>query len=431
MESYSVDANPTKEFFISMLTRDIPLDRAILDLIDNCVDAAISIDSENLSRKVIRITLNDTCFKIEDNCGGFDLETAQHYAFRFGRDSKSNRMTPNSVGQFGVGMKRTLFKLGSQFKVSSFHSSGAFEMNVNVPKWLEDGSEKWAFELQKIDNDKSEKGTYIEVSDLFPSVKEQLIDNDFLRNFKEEVGLAYFKRISQGLEIYINEEKVDLFDIKVRQSEELGVVYLEKTFDGVNIKVRAGVGEQELHKGGWYIVCNGRLVESAEQSSKTLWGTNSIPKYHDRFAFFRGVVEFESEDSSKLPWTTTKTGVDSDNSVYRYANKLMIQALSPVAKFLSQREAERKQAKENRLDETEKVLSAAITSAKPISIYMAAEESSEFIRPEKIEAREARYITVTYQVETEKLNKIKEITGASSASEVGKLAFEYYLENEC
>ena len=55
-------------------------------------------------------------------------------------------------------------------------------------------------------------------------------------------------------------------------------------------------------------------------------------------------------------------------------------------------------------------------------------EKDEF---EKIEAREARYITVTYQVETEKLNKIKETTGASSASEVGKLAFEYYLENEC
>jgi hypothetical protein len=35
-----IDAEPTKAFFIDMLTRDIPLDQAILDLVDNCVDGA-------------------------------------------------------------------------------------------------------------------------------------------------------------------------------------------------------------------------------------------------------------------------------------------------------------------------------------------------------------------------------------------------------
>jgi hypothetical protein len=29
---------PTKRFFVSMLTRDIALDDAILDLLDNCLD---------------------------------------------------------------------------------------------------------------------------------------------------------------------------------------------------------------------------------------------------------------------------------------------------------------------------------------------------------------------------------------------------------
>ncbi|MGH9433064.1 MAG: hypothetical protein ACRD3T_16150, partial [Terriglobia bacterium] len=35
-----INASPTKEFFISMLTRDIPLTRAIIDLVDNSVDGA-------------------------------------------------------------------------------------------------------------------------------------------------------------------------------------------------------------------------------------------------------------------------------------------------------------------------------------------------------------------------------------------------------
>ena len=33
-------AIPTKQFFVSMLTRDIRLEDAILDLVDNCLDGA-------------------------------------------------------------------------------------------------------------------------------------------------------------------------------------------------------------------------------------------------------------------------------------------------------------------------------------------------------------------------------------------------------
>lgn len=34
-------ADPAKAFFIDMLTRDISLEDAILDLLDNCVDGAL------------------------------------------------------------------------------------------------------------------------------------------------------------------------------------------------------------------------------------------------------------------------------------------------------------------------------------------------------------------------------------------------------
>lgn len=432
MKNISVDANPTKDFFISMLTRDIPLNRSILDLIDNSVDAACSLDNESLMGKEIFITLSKDEFRIEDNCGGFDIDIAKHYAFRFGRDSKALRQTPNSVGQFGVGMKRTLFKLGNNFTVRSIFSSGAFELKVNVNEWLAATADKWEFNLLEITKPNKPEGTYIEVVDLFPSVSEQFEDNEFIRLFKEEVAIAYFKRINQGLKIFINGDPVEHYDIKVKQSEELGSVYLKETYDGVDITVRAGVAEQDLIKGGWYIVCNGRLVENAEKTFKSLWGTNSIPKYHDRFAFFRGVVEFESSDSSKLPWTTTKTGVDIDSSVYRFANKLMIRAIEPVIKFLNQREAERKQVAENRLEKNDQVLELAISNAKTVSIYSAANtEQAEFIRPEKMEASAAKYGTVSYQVEMEKLSLVKEATGASSASEAGKLTFDYYLDFEC
>ena len=36
-----IDASPVKSFFIEMLTRDIDLVDAILDLLDNCVDGIL------------------------------------------------------------------------------------------------------------------------------------------------------------------------------------------------------------------------------------------------------------------------------------------------------------------------------------------------------------------------------------------------------
>ena len=38
-----VDASPVKSFFVQMLTRDIELSDAILDLLDNCIDGILRV----------------------------------------------------------------------------------------------------------------------------------------------------------------------------------------------------------------------------------------------------------------------------------------------------------------------------------------------------------------------------------------------------
>ena len=39
----SVNASPAKSLFVSMLTRDLTLEDAILDLLDNCVDGILRL----------------------------------------------------------------------------------------------------------------------------------------------------------------------------------------------------------------------------------------------------------------------------------------------------------------------------------------------------------------------------------------------------
>ena len=68
-----IDAAPTKSFFIDMLTRDIPLDQAILDLVDNSVDGAKAMRAEggadSFEGRWVRLEFGREKFRIIDNCG--------------------------------------------------------------------------------------------------------------------------------------------------------------------------------------------------------------------------------------------------------------------------------------------------------------------------------------------------------------------------
>lgn len=86
-------AEPDKRLFIEMLTRDIELIPAILDLWDNSIDGAMrrlngrksAPGTSPLEGNKITIAIDGSQFAITDNCGGIPLEVAKNYAFRFGR----------------------------------------------------------------------------------------------------------------------------------------------------------------------------------------------------------------------------------------------------------------------------------------------------------------------------------------------------------
>ena len=145
-----INASPTKEFFVAVLVRDIILVDAIAELIDNSIDGAKKVSSgENFSKFHIFVKFSKNSFTIEDNCGGIPVEIAQNYAFRFGRDE--NATATNSpelpIGQFGVGMKRSLFRIGDYFEVDSTAQNSSFAMDVDVNKWK--STKEWEFEFNK------------------------------------------------------------------------------------------------------------------------------------------------------------------------------------------------------------------------------------------------------------------------------------------
>ena len=100
-ETILANANPEKRLFISLLTRDIPMIAAFLDLIDNSVNAALEpfadrlgtadgyvdvLEDDNVQPKIdIKLTISDQRITIVDDAPGISLELARNHVFKFGR----------------------------------------------------------------------------------------------------------------------------------------------------------------------------------------------------------------------------------------------------------------------------------------------------------------------------------------------------------
>lgn len=423
--------NPTKAFFIDMLTRDIRLDRAIIDLADNCIDGAKNIRSdEKYDGLKVDMTLTEKQFEIKDNCGGFTLNIAQNYAFRFGRpNSPEAKFVKHSIGRFGVGMKRALFKIGRHFLIESKCGSDHFLIEIDVDKWIET-EDNWNFTYRAgddfpIDRRKlvGEDGTIITINRLYDVIKDELVSTEFQTLLKKEISLALSYSLLKGLKVSINDVSISRTDIVFLEKDVLKPLYLKKKIGGVDVKIFAGVGEYSPNQAGWYIFCNDRMVLEADKSYITGWKENredqgNIIKYHNDYAMFRGAVFFDSEDSSKLPMTTTKTGIDSDHSVFKSTRPIMLTAMKQVINFL--RKLDDKEEGESIINNSSR---KAITEIREdVSLY-----SDNFIYPTtKSHIRSNKFVGISYKIERVKVDKVKDLIEVSSNSEVGEYTFNYF-----
>ena len=314
-----IEGNPTKKFFIEMITRDISIEDAIIDLLDNSIDGANRINSEDHTGLGIDITINESEFKIIDNCGGFSLETAQKYAFRFGRPNEAPN-DKNSIGRFGIGMKRSLFKIGKKFSVETQHQTNEhFKIEVDVDSWskqsktvlTEDGRatdiDDWNFSYQMITDNMGFDGTIITISDLNIEVRDLFSNDTFLNSLYDNIRKLLNYSLLKGLKITLNGKLLNGNPVEMLISNKWKPFYTEGNIDNVKYRIVAGLGDIGRPKdSGWYIYCNNRLVVEADTSNITGWGSYPIPQWHINYVMFRGVLFLDSEETLKLPLTTTK-----------------------------------------------------------------------------------------------------------------------------
>ena len=444
-----IDASPTKELFISMLIKDITLNDAIGDLIDNCVDGALALrPNRDYSGLRIDITACTDYFKIIDNCGGISYETAKDYAFRFGR-TEDNIQGNNSVGQFGIGMKRALFKMGQIFKISSVSAESSFTVNVDVDEWKSQ-KDAWVFNFEKYELKKpseedyqdNERGTEILISNLYAQIGERFKHDSFINELINEIELEHIINISRGLEITINGNLLKQKELLLINSDDYKPGYWFHDFkNGLKVQAVVGVSDHELKDGGWYLFCNDRKILGPEQTTISGWGAKkelslkkpSIPVYHSQYDRFRGYIFFNSDDTSLLPWNTSKNNMDIDSPTYRYTKQNMILLMRPVIDFLNNLHSEGKKP-----DEESKFLEKSFNSslANSTSVFYILEHASDlplkFTYPVFNETGNTdKRLKILYYREKSKVEKVMAVLKTTDLKKVGEKTFDYYYENEC
>lgn len=342
---FKVDTRPTKLVVVDGLTRDASVQACIFDLIDNSIDAARETiflrltpaardelpDSYN--KYEIKLTLNGTEFRIEDNCGGIPVDKLKKLVMRFGERS-SHQL---GIGVFGVGLNRALFKLGKVSHLRTDTGKQRAELVLNVADYLKPEREnEWELPAEEF-NTSGKIGTDIEIRQIPEDIAREFSDKGWVDKLRHDIGRRYGHFIEKKLLIAVNGTPIKNKEVKIRENppvEYEGEYKYYKSRDGVSIHVRYGQHQDHRFSNerdydqqknstltdlyGWNVLCNDRAILFSDQSRKTGWDT----KLHSEHYGFVGIVNFVG-DPGKLPWNTTKTDIDLNNEAYGLALKDM------------------------------------------------------------------------------------------------------------
>jgi hypothetical protein len=343
VEEGRINARPAKAFFVTMLTRDITLDDCILDLVDNSIDGAWEsahakpsdiVRDSALNGYKVEVNFSRESFSISDNCGGIARHEALNYAFTFGRIEDPEHTDPEfTVGVYGIGMKRAIFKLGKSIRIfSTYEDNGdrsAFQVPIEVDEWA--AQEDWEFALWDA-QPAEQTGLRIEVAELSQDTSDRFGDPTYERQLRSILGRDYMLPLMRGLQISVNGRPVTGQVLMWQDSPDFAPLRVKYDDSGVTVDIIAGMNapppddgtpDDPLHPdriSGWFVACNGRVVLAADRTALTGWGASElVPSWHNQYNGFLGLTIFSAADPRLLPMTTTKRSVDTSSGVYRRA----------------------------------------------------------------------------------------------------------------
>ena len=451
-----IDASPVKSFFIEMLTRDIDLVDAILDLLDNCVDGILRQLGNCSGEKPYKefraeIKFNESSFSISDNCGGISRDL-RDYAFRMGNAREDKDPDVSTIGVYGIGMKRAIFKIGKYCLISTQSQQDCYEVEIK-PEWIADPDDwKLPIKFKLPDSDKKD-GTTIDISELNEDIATRFGDGakeEFTSELTEKVQTHYAFILDKGFEIKINDERVEPESTKLVFNKKIKPYIYQTESSGVNVFLSVGLTKPILSRkdandeeneeryssadAGWTIICNDRAVLYCDRTELTGWGESGVPRYHTQFIAISGIVEFRSDDTAKLPTTTTKRGIDASSSLYSQVKRKMREGMKIFTAYTNHwkdnpDESKRQIALGNHYDLNQIKNMVETLDMSPVKSGLRGEKFNPTLpRPESKKSTKKR---ISYSKELDDIQTVQShLFGENKAkpSQVGEKCFDVILE---
>jgi hypothetical protein len=426
--SRKISVYPTKGFFIQTLVKDIQLIDAFLDLIDNSIDSYIE---NNISdRRLISISFSNEQIIIEDKCGGIKKDNIYDKVFRFGKTTERRAKT---IGVYGIGMKRAIFKMGKSILIESDDGDNYFVVKINED-WLKD-EENWELDFEKEETSKGASFTKITITDLYPNISDEL-STTFENQLRRRIKDTYSIFIENNVTIQVNEIQVEPYDFSFLYNDAFVPFHKKYTFGEVIAEIYAGFtpppdGEKD-EIFGWYVFCNNRLVIKNDTSSKTGWGGPDGKIYHyPEDNRFLGLLFLNSDNPSELPWHTTKEDIQEDSKIYRQAQIHMRAVTNRLVEII-------RIAGRTIDPESGQRIGGNIFRNIPIkSRKEIVGETNEILPsikgdPYKVKVYYPKTTTIAYSKDKDIVKKVKAKLGDSYMSnrELGEKTFDYFVDME-
>lgn len=436
-DTLKVNSSPSKEFFLNMITKDVTVESAILDLIDNSIDAyKRNQENHNEGHISIDYDLAQDYFMIRDNCGGMTKEIAETKAFMFGNHTQ--RYSKN-LGMYGIGMKRSIFKIGDSFSVKSRTAEDSFNVYMDKEEWInlknEQGEEIWKFHIEDIELD-MENGVQIELKKLTPDLKEYLSWKSNINELKKKISSSYGEILNRNIIITVNGEQIAYEAEQLFQSDEIDLKTYIKTMTvgAVKIRILAGVSTPSPKDAGWNIIANGRVIIEKNRTDLTGWestydsedddideilNNERVPAYHNDFARFRGYIYLDAEDANDLPLNTTKDGIDRQHPIYRKIYKEMQYALSEILPKLRALQISIRE-----YNKTEKVSPVSTLKSIKVEELKGIDKQKFTLDVSKYKPKETMR-TISFPIEETKLERLKIFFNVKSNKELGEALLRF------
>ena len=149
-------------------------------------------------------------------------KTSPRDAFMLGRPDLRQDAKLETVGVYGIGMKRAIFKMGRHCVVTSQPDTGPYKVEI-TSEWLEEDG-NWKLPLTEIAKKFPDDGTRIAVTDLYDGVSRQFDEkkSSFVSDLVKEISRLYALIIEKGFKVYVNSKKeVEPVDLVLLTPNEL------------------------------------------------------------------------------------------------------------------------------------------------------------------------------------------------------------------